>query len=68
MGPDGKGEEGDVMLFVLGEARVGASRSVIAWKRWRQLYFACCLGLSLRPSPGNFGHPPVVIRPHACTG
>ena len=56
------------MLFVLGASRVGASRSVIAWKRWRKLYLACALGLSLGPSPGNFGHPPVVIRPHACTG
>ena len=33
------------MLFVLGEALVGASRSVIAWKRWRQLYPPRTLGL-----------------------
>ena len=32
------------MLFVLGEARVGASRSVIAWKRWQKLYLVCYLG------------------------
>ena len=32
------------MLFVLGEALVGASRSVIAWKRWQQVCLVCYLG------------------------
>ncbi len=56
------------MLFVLGEALVGASRSVIAWKRWQHLYLACYLGLSLRPSPGNFAYRAVEVAPTWLTG
>ena len=41
------------MLFVLGEARVGASRSAIAWKRWRKLSLACSRSITV-PLPWEF--------------